>query len=155
MVVGSSAVRRLEEALEPLLRDMGVELWLVERSRQSGRLIVRLLIDRPGGVDLDTCQQVSKAVSKSEKLDELALGDYVLEVSSPGLERPLVKPEHFRRFEGHKIALKVKAPRSGARKFTGIVTGADEENFSLATDTGSESFTYAEVTLARLVFEPE
>lgn len=155
MAVGSSGISRLEDALEPLTRDMGVELWLVERSRQGGRALVRLLIDRPGGVDLDICQQVSKAVSNSETLAEMLPGDYVLEVSSPGLERPLVKPEHFRRFEGHKISFKIKAPRNGARRFTGVLAGADEENFSLATDTGSESFNYAEVTLARLVFEPE
>lgn len=155
MAVGSSGVGRLEDVLEPLLRDLGVELWLVERSRQGGRVVLRLLIDRPGGVDLDACQRVSKAVSRSERIDELAPADYVLEVSSPGLDRPLVKPDHFRRFEGHKISFKLKAPRNGVRKFTGVLTGADDENFSLVTDTGSESFDYAEVTLARLVFEPE
>lgn len=97
--------------------DPKIELIALERPAQS---TLRLFIDHPGGVDLGLCERVNKA------LTELS-SDYALEVSSPGLDRPLTKPEHFRRFIGRKARLRTREAIEGRRNFTGLIIEADED----------------------------
>jgi ribosome maturation factor RimP len=98
-------------------REPEVEVIALE---QPGRDALRIYIDHPGGVDLALCERVTN------HLRDL-LADYALEVSSPGLDRPLTKPEHFRRFRGHRVRVRTREAIGGRRNFTGTIADAGEE----------------------------
>lgn len=111
---------------------------------------MRVKVDRDGGVDLDAVTEATRAVSPI--VEDLVTGRFTLEVSSPGLERDLRRPEHFRRARGQTV--KVKAMGSdGPRRAKGALLESDEEGFAVETERGREHFGYAEVTSARTVFE--
>jgi len=108
----------------------------------AGRL--RLTIDHPRGVDLELCEGVT------HQLREL-LVDYGLEVSSPGPQRPLTKPEHFRRFLGRHARVRTREAKDGHKSFTGELLGATEEEVTVAADTGVVSIPYSEINRSNLV----
>ena len=128
-----------------------VEVLLAE---VVGGRCLRVFIDRPGGVDLALCERVT-----------VLLGDlrerYSLEVSSPGRERPLTKPAHFRRFVGHRARVRTRHPRAAgegagehaARSFTGELVGASEEEVTLAADGGVIAIPYSEIRRSNLIEE--
>jgi len=105
---------------------------------------LRLTIDHPRGVDLELCERVTK------HLGEL-LVDYGLEVSSPGPQRPLTKPEHFRRFLGRCARVRTREARDGHKSFTGELLGATEQEVTVAADTGVVSIPYSEINRSNLV----
>jgi ribosome maturation factor RimP len=116
---------------------------LVERPA-PGRL--RLFIDRPKGVDLALCERVT------HQLKDL-LEDYSLEVSSPGPARPLVKPEHFRRFVGRRVRVRTRSGHDGRHSFTGELVGVSDEDVTVAADDGLVSIPYADINRSNLVKE--
>lgn len=120
-----------------------VEVLLVERPA-PGRL--RLFIDHPKGVDLALCERVT------HELKEL-LNEYTLEVSSPGPARPLVKPDHFRRFVGRRVRVRTRSDHEGRRSFTGELVGASDDEVTVAADDGIVSIRYAEINRSNLVEE--
>jgi ribosome maturation factor RimP len=105
---------------------------------------LRLVIDHPDGVDLALCESVTKA------LGEL-LSDYALEVSSPGPERPLTKPDHFRRYIGRRARVRTRVPRDGHRSFTGELVQASDEEVTMAAGDGVMSIPYEEISRSNLV----
>ena len=105
---------------------------------------LRLFIDHPDGVNLALCERVTK------ELGEL-LADYSLEVSSPGPERPLTKPDHFRRFLGRKARVRTRQPRDGHKSFTGELVGATDDEVTVAADEGLVSIPYTEISRSNLV----
>jgi ribosome maturation factor RimP len=118
-----------------------VEVLSVER---VGADRLRLFIDHPQGVDLGLCAHVT------EHLREL-LADYSLEVSSPGPERPLTKPDHFRRFIGRRARLRLREPRDGHKTYTGELVGASDEDVTVAAEGGVVAIPYAEINRSHLV----
>jgi ribosome maturation factor RimP len=118
-----------------------VEVLLCERVG-SDRL--RLFIDHPDGVTLALCERVT------HELGDL-LQDYALEVSSPGPERPLVKPDHFRRFLGRKARVRTREPRDGHRNFTGELVGASDAEVTVAAGTGVVAIPYDAISRSNLV----
>jgi ribosome maturation factor RimP len=118
-----------------------VELLAVE---PIGADRLRLTIDHPDGVDLGLCERVT------HELREL-LTSYGLEVSSPGPERPLVKPDHFRRFLGRRARVRTREPRDGHRNFTGELVGASDEEVIVAAGSGVVSIPYTEIARSHLV----
>ena len=121
-----------------------VEVLLAERVAAG---TVRLVIDRPGGVDLGTCERVTG------HLREL-LAEVGLEVSSPGPERPLTRPDHFRRFLGRRARVRTREPRDGRRTFTGELVGASDEEVTLAADAGVVAIPSSEIKRSNLVAAP-
>ena len=105
---------------------------------------VRLFIDHPDGVDLALCERVTN------HLREL-LVDYGLEVSSPGPERPLSKPDHFRRFLGRRARVRLREPRAGHKSFTGELVGASDDEVTMAADTGVVTIPYSEINRSNLL----
>jgi ribosome maturation factor RimP len=105
---------------------------------------LRLFIDHPDGVNLALCERVTK------ELGDL-LAAYSLEVSSPGPERPLTKPDHFRRFLGRKARVRTRQPREGHKSFTGELVGASDEEVTVAADDGVVSIPYTEISRSHLV----
>jgi len=105
---------------------------------------VRLVIDRDGGVDLAACERVTK------HLRDL-LTQYGLEVSSPGPERPLTKPDHFRRFVGRRARVRTREEHGGRKSFTGELVGATDDAVTVAADTGVVSIPYADINRSNLL----
>ena len=118
-----------------------VELLACERVAAER---LRLFIDHPDGVSLALCERVTK------ELGEL-LADYSLEVSSPGPERPLTKPDHFRRFLGRKARVRTRQPREGHKSFTGELVGATDEEVTVAANDGLVSIPYTEISRSNLL----
>jgi ribosome maturation factor RimP len=110
----------------------------------AGRDRLRLTIDHHEGVDLALCEQVTHELSD-------LLREYALEVSSPGPERPLVKPDHFRRFLGRQARVRTREPRDGHRNFTGELVGASDAEVTVAAGTGVVTIPYAEIARSHLV----
>ena len=121
----------------------GVEVLLVEPAG-AGRL--RLFIDHPKGVDLALCERVTR------QLTEL-LEEYALEVSSPGPARPLVKPDHFRRFVGRRVRVRTRSDHEGRKSFTGELVGATDDQVTVAADDGIVSIPYSDINRSNLVEE--
>ena len=116
----------LQQTIETRLREFDSDVELVALETPAAQTL-RIYIDRPGGVDLGLCEAVTA------ELRDL-LERYSLEVSSPGVDRPLTKPEHFRRFLGSRVRVRTSDPIDGRRNFTGTLQGADAEAVSLEAD---------------------
>jgi ribosome maturation factor RimP len=126
------AEEQIADALRPAVQAAGLEIWDVERSGAT----VRVLVERPGGVDLDSISQLSTAISATlDQHDELVpAGRYTLEVSSPGLERRLRYPEHFARYIGQEVTVKTVEPVNETRRLKGTLTGASADDITLLVD---------------------
>jgi ribosome maturation factor RimP len=118
-----------------------VEVLLAE---VVGGRTVRLFIDHPEGVTLDLCERVTHALPEVRER-------YSLEVSSPGTERPLTKPAHFRRFVGRRARVRTRDAREGHSSFTGELVGASEAEITLAAETGVVTIPYQEIVRSNLV----
>ena len=119
---GAAAVRAV---IEPTVRDLGYDLILVEIAGGGSRRILRLYVDRDAGVGLDDCVRVSREVSPLLDVEEPLQGAFVLEVSSPGLNRPLARPKDFERFRGSRVKVRTAHPVRGRRTFTGELLGLE------------------------------
>jgi ribosome maturation factor RimP len=141
-----SVADRVRSIVEPLLGEEGLECFDVEFS--GGRLVV--LADRPGGVDLDALTRATRTISAAlDRDDPVPGGRYVLEVSSPGLERRLRTPEHFRSFVGSKVSVKTVATADGDRRVKGTLASADDESITV----DDRRISYADIERAQTVFE--
>jgi ribosome maturation factor RimP len=136
-------LQQIQKTVETRLRDRepDVELLALERVA-SERLL--LVIDRPEGVDLALCEQVTGLLRD-------LLESYSLEVSSPGPERPLTKPEHFRRYLGRRVRVRTREEVAGHKSFTGRLTGADEESVSVDSGDGPVAIPLAAVRRSNLL----
>ncbi len=149
---------RTAEIAEPLIAGMGMELVDVEFLHERDSWILRLFIDKPGGVGLEDCEAVSRAVEMPIDVENIVEHAYHLEVSSPGLERPLKKPEHFRRAEGRVVRLKTFAPlgEPPRRNFRGVLSAVADEGVTVDVDgAGSFRIPFREIAKANLDFEPK
>ena len=140
----------LENVLQPVVAGMGYELVDVQASN-GGRLL-RLFIDKPGGVGLEDCAAVSRQLSRVFEVEGI---DYErLEVSSPGLDRPLRKGADFARFAGQKAEVRMRTPdATGRRRFVGVLRGAEQGRVSLELDGQTVALELSDVERARLVPE--
>lgn len=122
---------------EAVAKPLGFEVIEVEYETGPRGRVLRVFIDKPGGVSVDDCQAVSEPLSAAlDRLDPIP-GPYRLEVSSPGIERPLRKVEDFRRFAGREVEIHTYAPVEGRRNWTGTLMGADEGRVHLRLEDGS------------------
>jgi ribosome maturation factor RimP len=135
----SSIQERIEATLASAEPD--VEVLLAE---VLGGTTVRLFIDHPQGVSVALCERVTHLLPEIRER-------YALEVSSPGSERPLVKPEHFSRYVGRRARVRTRGEHDGRRSFTGELLGATESEVTVAADTGVVSIPYAEIHRSHLV----
>ncbi len=133
----------LEEKIEIRLAELdpGVELIALDRPKTD---TLRLFIDHPDGVDLTLCERVT------QHLGEL-LENYALEVSSPGLDRPLTKPEHFSRFVGSTVRVRTREPIEGRRSFTGKLTSASEQSVCVEAGKGEVEIPLSGIRRSNLV----
>ena len=141
----------LRALLEPAVESLGFELVDVERSGSGGHALLRLYIDSRGGVTVDDCAEVSHQVSAILDVEDPVPGQYTLEVSSPGLDRPLVKRRDFERFLGETIKVRMSKPIDGRRNFIGQLTRMEGESVILESGADSFSLPLDGIEKARLV----
>ena len=134
----------------PVVEQAGCSLWDVEYVKEAGEWFLRVYIDKEGGVSIDDCEAVSRPLS--DLLDEAdpIEGSYTFEVSSAGADRVLKKPEHFARFQGQEVEVKLYRPRDGRKDFVGVLRSWQDGDVTL--DVGGESaiFEKKEIALVRL-----
>ena len=148
----ASVQEKLVALIEPLVQTMGYELVLLEFNPHKGSALVRLFIDAPAGITLGDCEKVSREVEGVLDVEDPIPQNYRLEVSSPGLDRPLVKLEHYERFAGQVAKVHLVAPKAGRRKLQGVLKGLKDGRVVLdTTDAGMVELKLDEIERARLV----
>ena len=138
---------------EPIVRQHGCELWDVEYVREGSEYFLRLYLDKEGGVDINDCEAISRAVDPILDEKDPIQGSYHFEVCSAGLERALKRPSDFERFMNSAITVKLYRPRNGLKEIPGILRGYD--NGRVTVEAGKETITFekSEVALVRLRVE--
>ena len=138
---------------DPIVKQHGCELWDVEYVREGSEYFLRLYLDKEGGVDINDCEAVSRAVDPILDEKDPIQGSYHFEVCSAGLERALKRPSDFARFMGSAITVKLYRPRNGLKEIPGILRGY--EDGKVTVEAGKETITFekSEVALVRLRVE--
>jgi ribosome maturation factor RimP len=151
----AAVAQRVWGLAEPVVVTAGLELVDVQYRPEGGRVILRLLIDRPdGGVTIDELARASREVGHLLDAHDAVPGRYHLECSSPGLNRPLVKPEHFRRATGQRVAVRMRSPLDGRRQFRGVLAAvADDAATVDDPDAGRVVLPIADVERANVEYD--
>src|SRR5512145_2837692 len=155
-------VERVRRVLEPVLARDGYELVDVEWVRGGGRRTLRLFIDKPGGVDIEDCQLVSRTVDPILDVEDAIEPAYDLEVSSPGLDRPLRTPEHFQRYAGQRVHVKAYGPVAGTaeaapprKNWTGKLAGFEGGAVVVDVDGVPHRIPHDQIAKAHLEYDVE
>lgn len=131
----ASIQQRLEDLLGPVVASLGCELWGLEYLPQGKhRAILRIFIDKPEGVGVEDCENVSRQSSSVLDVEDPISGEYVLEVSSPGMDRPLFKLEQFTLSIGEKASVRLRIAFDGRRNFKGLLKGVENDEVVLEAD---------------------
>lgn len=150
-VASNPTVARVWQLAEPLCSSEGMELVFVEFKRENSGPILRLYLDKKGGVNLDDCATVSRQLSDMLDVGLQTASAYRLEVSSPGFKRPLGKIEDFERFKGEQAKIKTAQPINGQKNFTGILDGISEETIRIKIDHQAITIALESITKAHLI----
>ena len=145
----------VRQLAEPLSAEAGFELVDVELVVQGRQRIVRVLLDKPGGVTLGDCAAFSRRLADGLDMNQTVAGSYRLEVSSPGMDRPLTNLEAVARFAGRRVMLTSVAPRDGRRHYDGLLLAPGGTACGVRTEDGVEHwFEWSEVKSVRLTVDP-
>lgn len=146
---------RVFEIADTVLEDIGFELIDVEYLTMHGRWVLRLYIDKEGGVTIDDCVSVSRELGDLLDIKDVIEHEYVLEVSSPGLDRPLKREKDFIRFTGNKIKCRTAAPVNGQKNFAGVLKDFREGIIYIDTGDSLAELPLEDIEKANLVYEFE
>ena len=141
----------LEALIHPIAEAMGLELWGVEFIVHRKSSVLRIYIDRENGVGLEDCEQLSRQLSAVLDVEDPIPGEYTLEVSSPGLDRPLYSLSQYRRFIGETIDVKLRFPYEARRKYKGTLKAIESDDVILMVDDHEYLFPFEGIEKARLV----
>jgi ribosome maturation factor RimP len=124
---------RVQALLEPAVNALGYELLGIEYMPQGRHSLLRMYIDAEDGIGLEDCERVSHQVSGILDVEDVVHGQYTLEVSSPGLDRPLFTQDHFRKYLGQTVKLRLSSPLDGRRKFSGVISAVEDDDAVVVT----------------------
>ncbi|MFW4779621.1 ribosome maturation factor RimP [Pseudomonas aeruginosa] len=130
----SSKLEQLQALLAPVVEALGYECWGVEFISQGRHSVLRVYIDRPEGILIDDCEAVSRQVSGILDVEDPISGEYTLEVSSPGMDRPLFALEQFAKHAGEQVKIRLRSPYEGRRNYQGILRGVEEQDVVVLVD---------------------
>ena len=150
-----SVLKEIERLIEPVLAEIGIDLVDMEYRSGQGRRVLRIYADRPTGINLDDCAMVSREIGNLLDVKDLLQQHYVLEVSSPGLNRPLKKEKDFLRAIGQKIKVKTAVPLKGRRNFSGVLQSFENGMLQLKLDDTVVLIPEEDVKKANLEFDFE
>jgi len=153
MAMGKSIVEQVQTIITPVILEHGLELVDIEFVKEGAQWYLRIFIDKEGGVDIDDCTNVSHAVSELLDKHDPITQAYILEVSSPGLERPLKKDEDFERYKGKLVRVITKKPYQGFLEFTGYLVGLINDEIVLEYEKERIAIPRSLVDKANLAFE--
>ena len=146
--------QKAAELLEPILADMEFELVDVEYVKEAGTWYLRSYIDKPGGITVDDCEAVSRQFSDRLDQEDFIEDSYIMEVSSPGLDRPLKKDKEFERNLGREVEIRTYRPIEKEKEFYGILKSYDGTTVTIEADNQEElAFARADIALIRLAFD--
>jgi ribosome maturation factor RimP len=151
--MAETVIENVESVAFPVLEEMGLELVEVQYRREQNGWILRLIIDKQEGVTLDDCTAVSREVSQLLDIEDFIDQAYNLEISSPGLDRPLKSLADFERFAGRKAKIKILEPSAGKHVFIGTIKKTVGEAIVLEVGTEEITILFSQVTKARLEVE--
>lgn len=144
---------RTEAFLLPVLAEHNFELWDVEYVKEAGTWYLRAYIDKEGGIAVDDCEVISRILSDWLDQTDFIEDSYILEVSSPGLGRPLKKERDFERSLGEEVEIRLYKALNKQKEFTGILKAYDKENVTIETAEGELVFNRPDSALIRLAFD--
>ena len=144
---------RLEQIVESGVSALGYELVAVEFVPQQGNSLLRVYIDSPDGITVDDCAKTSRQVSTLLDVEDPIPGRFTLEVSSPGINRPLVKPEHFEKYCGERVKVTTHNLHLGRKRFTGQLTEVNETGIVVEVDGEAYDLPFTDINNARLAPE--
>jgi ribosome maturation factor RimP len=145
------SVKKLNMLLQPLVEDLGYEFVGLNYSNNPKNKVLRIYIDHPEGIAVEDCEAVSRESAALLDVEDPIPGHYNLEVSSPGLDRPLFTLEHYRQFTGQEAQLSLFAPKDGRRKYKGIILGTAEDCVLIEQDGAEVALDLGNIAKARLV----
>ncbi len=151
--MGKSIVQQVEELIAPVIDELGLELVDVEYVKEGAQWYLRIFIDKESGVDIDDCADVSRAAGEVLDQKDPITQAYTLEVSSPGLERPLKKDQDFERFQGRLARIITKEAFQGYKEFTGYLVGLVDDEIVLEYEKEQIRIPRDLVEKANLTFE--
>lgn len=151
--MGNKQVSQLQEMFEPAVNSLGFELWGVEYLSQGRHSTLRLYIESGDGITVDDCAAVSRQVSAILDVEDPITGEYSLEVSSPGLDRPLFSAEHYKAYQGETMQLRLFSAISGRRKFKGVLKCQSENSLTFEVDGESLDVPFDQIEKGRIVFD--
>ena len=155
MVSNTMITRQITDLIEPILDEFGFELVDVDYLSEHGRWVLRIYIDKVGGVSIDDCARISGELGDLIDIKEIVRHEYVMEVSSPGLNRPLKKEADFIRVIGKKIKVKMTEPVNGRRNFAGYLKDVRDHILYIEDEGGLITLSWPEIDKANLVYEFE
>ena len=146
--------KRTEELVQPIVDAHQFELVDVEFVKEGGNRFLRAYIDKPGGIAVDDCEVVSRALSDLLDKEDYIADSYILEVSSPGLGRPLKKEKDYKRSIGKEVEIRLYRPINREKEFVGVLTSYTDTTVTIGNDDGeSITFEKADIALIRLAFD--
>lgn len=145
--------QEIEQLVRPSIEAMNIELWGIEFLKQGRSGLLRIYIDKPQGVVIDDCEQVSRQVSALLDVNDPIPGQYQLEISSPGIPRPLFYPEQFARFIGEEVRIRLNQPLDGRKNISGMIRAVEGETLVLAEGDVDTPFLFSNITKAHLTVE--
>jgi ribosome maturation factor RimP len=145
--------KKVSDLIEPILDELGFELIDAEYVSDHGRMVLRLYIDKKSGVTIDDCAKVSNELGDLIDIKNIIEHEYVLEVSSPGLNRPLKKEADFIRVIGKKVKVRTKTPLSGQRNFIGVLKDFKERELYIQSEGQLITVAWSDIEKANLVYE--
>ena len=140
----------LELLLGPTVNDMGYELWGCEYLSQGKHSLLRIYIDKEDGIGIEDCQQVSHQISALLDVEDPIPGNYSLEVSSPGIPRPLFKSYQYENYIGQEVQIKTFKPVGGKRKLLGTIVSASETTLVLNINNEDQELLFSNIVKANL-----
>ena len=141
---------QIEQLIEPVVQSLGFEFWGLELSGRGRHTLLRIYIESELGIRVDDCAQVSRQVSALLDVEDPITGEYTLEVSSPGMDRPLFKLDHYQRCVGEEVQLRLRQPYEGQRKFTGLLKGVEADEIVIQIDDEEFCFPLETIDQARI-----
>ena len=141
------------ELIEPTIEALGMQLWGIEHVTQGKYSLLRIYIDKDDGILIEDCAEVSRHVGALLDVEDPIPGEYTLEVSSPGVDRPLFKPEQFSQFAGEEVKIRLKVAREGRRKFRGVIDRVEDGNIFLVCEDNEIEIPHVDIEKAQLVYQ--
>lgn len=148
----SGKLKQLEDILRPVVEGLGYEYWGIEYRSKGYQSMLRVFIDdAEKGIGIDDCEKVSRQISSVMDVEDPIQTEYTLEVSSPGMDRPLFRPEQYQAFVGHQVQIRLRMAFEGRRKFQGLIKGVEGDEVVVVVDDHEYLLPFDSIEKAQII----